>query len=501
MSDILVWQAVLPIVIVASYGLLVLVLSPILRDNRRTLAAVACLGLAVAGWAGLKQWGMELDTAFNMVRVDRLSTFFGLLFVAVGILTVLISMRYLERQNANHGEHYALILFAVTGMMTMAASDNLLVIFVGLELLSIPLYVLAGLTRSRIRSIESSLKYFLLGAFSTGFILYGLAFLYGATGTLRLPELLAGPVSRQALLIGAALVLVGFAFKIAAVPFHFWAPDVYQGAPTSVTGFMAAGTKAAAFAALLRVLGTGLTSPPLVGIWKTAMMDLSLLTMTVGNLVALTQTNIKRLLAWSSIAHAGYLLIAIVTLGSGLQTGGGSSRDAVQALSFYLVSYALMTLGAFAVAALIGPEGSPGGPGGGEEREGQEGYAIAAWSGLARRRPALAAMMTVFLLSLAGLPPTGGFVAKFYLFRGALQAGLWTLTVVGVLNSVLSAYYYLKVIVAMYMSEPQPISAVPAQAGLSSGVALAISVAGTLYLGLFPGRLLEIASGLFGAMR
>jgi len=491
MSEIFSYSAVLPIIVVASYGLLVLVLSPALRDNRRTLAGIACLGFAVAGWSCVRQWGLRGETAYGMVRVDEFSTFFDLLFVLVGFLTVLASFRYLERQGANHGEQYALILFSVAGMMTMAGSENLLVIFIGLELLSIPLYVLAGLTRNRARSIESSLKYFLLGAFSTGFILYGLAFLYGGTGTLRLPQMLNGTISRPAVLIGTGLLLVGFAFKIAAVPFHFWVPDVYQGAPTSVTGFMAAGTKAAAFAALVRVFGTGLTAPPLVGIWKGAITDLSLLTMTVANLVALAQTNVKRLLAYSSIAHAGYLLIAIATLGSGLQHGNGSSQDAVQALSFYLVSYALMTVGAFAVAALIGPE----------EREGEEGYSLASWSGLARRRPALAAIMTVFLLSLAGLPPTAGFVAKFYLFRGALRAGLWTLTLAGVLNSVLSAYYYLKVIVAMYMLEPQPRSATPAPAGLFVSAALAISVGGTLYLGLFPGRLLDIASSLFGAMR
>jgi NADH-quinone oxidoreductase subunit N len=495
MSDIISYQLILPVVIICAYALLVLILSPSLRGATGTLAAVAALGILVAGWASLDQWGVRSSTAYGMVRVDEFSVFFSLVFLLVGLLAVLASARYLPQQGASHGEYYALLLLAVAGMMTMVGSENLLVIFIGLELLSIPLYVLAGLTRRRVRSVESSLKYFLLGAFSTGFILYGLAFIYGATGTLQLPGITLSGAPAPALLLGAGLVIIGFSFKIAAVPFHFWAPDVYQGAPTTVTGFMAAGTKAAAFAALLRVFGSGFDGPQIAGAWRGLTIVLSMLTMTLGNLVALAQTNVKRLLAYSSIAHAGYLLIAVATMGEGLadpgKAGTGLPDDAVQALGFYLVSYALMTMGAFAVAALVAWDGP----------EGQEGYSIDSYAGLARRSPVLAAVMTVFMLSLAGLPPTAGFVAKLYLFKGAIKAELIGLAIVGILNAVLAATYYLKIVVAMYMKEPEMEPASTARAGLPAGAALVIAVAGTFYLGIFPGKLLDLAHRLYGAIQ
>ena len=500
MGEIFNSQVVLPVLIVAAYGLVVLVMSPFLRERPSALAWFSALGLVMAGWASARQWGMRASTAYGLVRVDEYSVFFNIVFLVVGLLAVLVSIRYLQRQGSHYGEYYALMLLSVAGMMTMAASDNLLVIFVGLELLSIPLYVLAGLTRTRARSVESSLKYFLLGAFSTGFIVYGLAFIYGATGTLDLRRVAdlapgrAGAPPDATLLLGVGLLLVGFSFKIAAVPFHFWAPDVYQGAPTTVAGFMAAGTKAAAFAALVRILGTGLAGS--AETWTGLVVVLSILTMTVANLAALVQTNIKRLLAYSSIAHAGYLLIPVATLGTAFAGARGAGRstvagDAVQALGFYLLSYAFMTVGAFAVAALVGRDGP----------EGEEGYSLGAYAGLARRRPFLAAAMAVFLLSLAGLPPTAGFIAKFYVFKAALRGGAVFLAVVGLLNSVVAAGYYLRVIVAMYMKEPAAEPAEqPAAPGLASGAALAIAVAGTLYLGVLPGRLLDAARSLYGSI-
>jgi NADH-quinone oxidoreductase subunit N len=307
-------------------------------------------------------------------------------------------------------------------------------IFLGLELLSIPLYVLAGFTRDRVVSIEASLKYFLLGAFSTGFILYGIAFLYGSTGTLDLrgiaAALSAGGVPSGVFAFGVGLVLVGLGFKIAAVPFHAWAPDVYQGAPTPVAGLMAAGTKAAAFGALLRVLHTAIPEGATID-WRSAVWVLAVLTMTVANVIAIAQQNIKRLLAYSSIVHAGYLLIAVVS-----PVGGG-----VQSAGFYLVAYTFMTMGAFVVASIVGREG----------RKGEDADSLSAYAGLGRRRPILALAMTLFMLSLTGIPPTAGFIGKLYIFFAAMDGKLYWLAAIGLLNSVIAAYYYLGVIVAMWM--------------------------------------------------
>ena len=307
---------VLPVLIVVAYALLALVLTPAFRGSTVLLGWSSFVGLALAGVMIFALWGRHGVTAHGLVVVDGFALFFDFIFIVAGAIAVLASMTYLEREGAHHGEYYALILLAVAGMMTMVGSENLLVIFIGLELLSIPLYILAGFTRHKTRSIEAALKYFLLGAFSTGFILYGIAFTYGATGSLELRRIASaidsGSVPRATFVFGAALVLVGFAFKIAAVPFHAWAPDVYQGAPTPVAALMAAGTKAAAFGALLRVVHTEF---PVHGFldWRFAIGILAVLTMTVANVVAIAQQNVKRLLAYSSIAHAGYLLVAVVS--------------------------------------------------------------------------------------------------------------------------------------------------------------------------------------------
>ena len=471
------YNVAMPVLIVAAYGLLVLVFTPAFpRKDARLLAGASLVGLAFAGWNVVRLRGTTAETAEGLVLTDDFALFFDLLFLAAGALAILASSSYLEREDACHGEYYALVMFSIAGMMTMVGSENLLMIFLGLELLSIPLYILSGFLRNRARSVESALKYFLLGAFSTGFILYGIAFIYGATGSLDLHEirdaLAGGGVPRWTLAVGVGLTLVGFAFKIAAVPFHAWVPDVYHGAPTPVVALMAAGTKAAAFGALLRVVHTGL--PLTSGIdWRAALGVLAVLTMTVGNVIAIAQTNIKRLLAYSSIAHAGYLLIAVVARAApGENPTGPAIESGVQATAFYLVSYTFMTMGAFVIASLVGKSGGSGG----------EGYTLSAYAGLGRRRPFLALAMTVFMLSLTGIPPTAGFVGKLAIFKAAVEGHLWWLAIAGLLNSAIGAYYYLGVVVAMWMQKeadgPGP---VPATAAVS--MALAISTVATLALG------------------
>ena len=472
----------LPILIPGVGGVYVLMLAAFLRDRdpRWPAAhAMAFLGLSAASAVALLARGVPQEIMRGAILVDPQALAFHLIFLGVAALTVLASVSHLEAEKAGFGEFYALILFAVSGMTMMAASDNLLTIFLGLEILSIALYVLAGFTRDRVYAIEGALKYFLLGAFSTGFVLYGIALFYGVTGRIDLRGIAAylsaarGGAVDPLFLAGAGLVLVGLGFKVAAVPFHFWAPDVYQGSMAPVAGFMAAGTKAAAFAALVRILTAGLGEAPVKDRWIAVLGAVSLLTMVAGNVLALAQQNIKRMLAYSSIANAGYLLLAVA---AGGRVGGGTGT-----VLFYLVAYALMTVGAFAVAALLGRVG-----------EGDQGYAISAYAGLARRRPYLAAAMAVFMLSLTGIPPTAGFMGKFYILRSAVNAGMYGLAVVGVLTSVLAAFYYLRVVVQMYLREP---GADPAPAPLSPSEALGILAAslGTIYIGLFPTRLFALA--------
>ncbi|HEU4402884.1 MAG TPA: NADH-quinone oxidoreductase subunit N, partial [Candidatus Polarisedimenticolia bacterium] len=348
--------------------------------------------------------------------------------------------------------------------------------------LSISLYVLAGFTRERVYAIEGALKYFLLGAFSTGFLLYGIALFYGVTGRIDLQGIAARLASARdvpldpLVLAGAALLLIGLGFKIAAVPFHFWAPDVYQGAMAPVAGFMATGTKAAAFAALLRVLSVGLHEAQIREQWIVIVSFLAVLTMLLGNIVALAQQNIKRMLAYSSIANAGYLLVAVAA--------GGRNGRGPSTVLFYLAAYAFMTIGAFAVAALLGRAG-----------EGDQGYGIAAYAGLGKRRPGLAAAMAVFMLSLTGIPPTGGFVGKFYVFKSAVDAGMYGLAAVGLLASVVGAFFYLRIVVQMYMRDPGPEPA-PTRLAPPEAMAIAIAAAATLLIGLFPAGLLALAQRL-----
>ena len=474
------WSALLPMLVITGTGLLVLVLDSFTPPAQRSrLAGISLLGILAAAGAVGAAWGQPEIVFSGMLAADAFGQFFSLLLLLVVGLTVLISIPYVRRTGMDHGEYYALLLFGTLGMMIMANSLDLITIFLGLETLSISLYILAGFLREQLKSNESALKYLLLGAFASGFVLYGIALVYGATGSInlrRVAEVVAAgkTASPTLLIIGMGLLIIGFGFKVASVPFHMWTPDVYEGAPTSVTAFMIAGTKAAAFAAFLRILMTAL--PVLQADWSRVLWVLAVLTMTVGNVVAVAQSNIKRMLAYSSIAHAGYILVAMV---AGSKLGSGS-------VLFYLVAYAFMNLGAFAVVIAL------------PHHDGER-VSIDEYAGLGLRYPFLGAAMALFMFSLAGIPPTGGFMGKFYIFSAAIQAKYIGLAVIGVLNSVISVYYYLRVTVVMYMGQGE---AEPATGRLSPALVLAVLIAmlGTLQLGLFPSRFLEVALRSVGAL-
>lgn len=418
----------------------VLLLVDLFLKEKRVTAFLAALGLALTLGLTLSQIGYSATSFNNVVVVDSFSTFLNALLLVSGLLGVALARGYLPRMGLERGEYYTLLLFSTAGMMLMSQAADLIIVFLALELLSIPLYVLSAFASPRQESEEAGLKYFLLGAFASGFVVYGIALVFGATGSTALGAIVASAVSGSAspllLAIGATLILVGLAFKVAAVPFHMWTPDVYQGAPSAVTAFMASGAKIAGFAALLRVFS--LAFPTLASDLTPILAVLSGLTMIVGNVAAISQTQIKRLLAYSSIAHAGYILMAFVPYGQPAVVA-----TSVAAGLFYLVSYAVTNFGAWAVVIAL------------ESQEGR-GLEIRDYAGLGRKRPALAAAMAVFMLSLTGIPPTLGFVGKFYLFRAAIEGQFYLLAVIGVVTSLLSAYYYLRVVVTMYMREGEP---------------------------------------------
>lgn len=463
----------LPEILLSGFGTLIMVLDALLgNSNKRALGVVALVGAYCAAVASVVAYANP-GTAFSgLVVVDGFATFFRLLVSVVGLLTVLASMSYLERDGLPQGEYYALVLFSVAGQSLMAASGELIMVFLGLEISSISTYILAGFLRHDGKSSESALKYFFLGSFATAFFLYGVALLYGATGSANLAAIRRAIETNQAdtalATIAAALLFVGLGFKVSAAPFQIWTPDVYQGAPSPVTAFLSTGPKAAAFAVFLRVFYTAL--PQAQPIWTWLLWSSALLSMTIGNFAALVQTNIKRMLAYSSIAHAGYVLVAFST---------GTPIGAAAAM-FYLAAYAFMNLGAFVVVSHFG-------------NRGERYVEIEDYSGLGYRHPLLAALLTIFLLSLIGIPLTGGFFGKFYIFRAAINANLTGLAVLGLLNSVVAAYYYLRVIVQMYMSEPKedvPIDPLP------SGIAatLVLAAAAVFLLGIFPGPVLNFAT-------
>lgn len=399
-----------------------------------------------------------------MLHGDGFTAFFITIFIIAGALVILTADQYLRRNNINLGEFYALIIFAVCGMSLMAAAADLLVLFIGLEIMSISLYALAGIQRDRNKSNEAALKYFLLGAFFSGFLLYGIMLIYASgAGTNIIDIVDFAATGGTVFIIGTVLVMIAFSFKASLFPFHFWSPDVYDGAPTPVSGFMATAAKAAAFAALLRVFYHLF---PILGInIGQVVWIVAALTMTVGNVIALSQTNIKRMLAFSSIAHAGYLLVGFVAL----------NDSSVQAIMFYLFAYTLMNVGAFTIAYIVNTRG-----------EGN--YKLADYSGLGTKNPVIAVFMAVFMFSLAGIPPTAGFFGKFYLFKSALDAGYVYLVVIAVLNSALSVYYYLRILVIMFMGTEEELPAV--KWGLPVTFAFIICVAGILFFGVFPKSLL-----------
>lgn len=434
------FYTLLPYLILTVWACVLLLVDLFIPTGRKGITAfLAALGIAISLGFSITQTGIE-STGFNgMVALDGFSTFANILLLASGLFGIALAYGYIKRMGIERGEYYTLLLFSLTGMMLMAQATDLIMVFLALELLSIPLYVLSAISR-KVNSEESGVKYFLLGAFASGFVVYGTALIFGATGSTNLSVIFvqaaSGATSGLLLTIGAALLLVGFAFKVAAVPFHMWTPDVYQGAPTSVTAFMAAGAKIAGFVALFRVFSTAFPSlsSDLTGILWT----LSALTMVVGNLVAISQTNIKRMLAYSAIAHAGYILMAFVPYGNEKVAG-----TAVAAGLFYLVAYAVSNFGSWGVVIAL------------EKAEGK-GLEIDDYAGLAKKYPALAVAMTIFMLSLIGFPPTLGMVGKFYLFRSAIDGGFIGLALIGLVTSLISAFYYLRVVVNMYMKEGDP---------------------------------------------
>ena len=465
-----------PELIVVGTGLALMLLDA-LRPPRSQVpfVALSMAGVLAAAAYSVYLWSWEGPATVmrGMIAADRFSVFFRFAIFGIAAIGILLSYHYLDRAREARGEYYPLLLFATAGMTLMASAADLIMVFLGLEILSLALYLMTGFSFRRLASAEASMKYFLLGSFSSAFFLYGIALIYGATGTTSLAGIardLSGEVGSMALALGAAgLIATGFAFKVAAVPFHMWTPDAYQGAPTCVTAFMSAGTKVAAFAAFLRVFNVALS--PLTWDWTVFVWGLAALTMLVGSVLAIAQSDVKRMLAYSSIAHAGFILVG---MSSGTQQG-------IQAAMFYLVAYAAMILGAFGVAMLVSVRG-------------EANVSLRSYAGLGRRSPLVAALLTLFLLSLAGIPPTAGFIAKVAVFGAAIQDGDWLLALVGMLASVIAAFFYIRVIVLMYMQEPETADAVmEVERAPVARLAVVVPALLTLALGLFP-------SLLFGAL-
>ena len=464
---------ILPVLVLSIFGIVVMILDPLVDEEKsqKTLGWIAFFG-TVAALASTWYMAEFPGLAFsNIVRVDSFSVFFTFLVIAIAAVVILSSFEYMAAQRIRAGEYYALILFSVVGMVLMSSAVELVMIFIGLEISSISTYILAGFRRNEASSAESSLKYFLLGSFATAFFLYGVALMFGATSSTNIDiisqKLQSGHVEIM-VYAAMALMFVGLGFKVAIAPFHVWTPDVYEGAPAPVVGFMSTAPKAAAFAVLLRVVFAINAPGRFWFLWVAAALS-----MTLGNVGALVQNNVKRLLAYSSIAHAGYLLVAFA------MTTPDNSANGVSAAMFYTAAYAAMNVGAFAVVSHFA-------------NAGERYVTLEDYEGLGRSSPVLAATLTIFLLSLIGIPMTGGFFAKFYVFSAALRANLIWLTLIGVLNSAIGAYYYLRIIVVMYMRESR--KEVPvAPVSLSLAIALAVSIFATLYLGILPNRVLQVA--------
>ena len=482
------WGVLGPITVLVMWAIALLVVDAffIPADSKRVTGYLAIAGLVVAAAVGVPYWGAPEQSTFSgMIVLDSFALTIGWIFLLIAAITIAISLDYLPRQGIEQGEYYPLILFATAGMMLLAQGNSLIVLFLGLELLSITLYILAGFAYPRVTSEEAAMKYLLLGAFAAGFFVYGMALIYGQTGTVQLfsytadqrsiAQYLTRPAAANEnlslLYVGVGLVLVAFSFKTSLVPFHMWTPDVYEGSPTPVAALMSAGSKGAGFAAMVRLLLVALPSQRAV--WLPVLAVLSALTMVIGSISALRQLNVKRMLAYSSIAHAGYLALGILA-GSAL---------GVQGFLFYLLTYALTNLGAFAVLIAL-------------EQRGEAAWNLNDLAGLWNRPDAsgttrpLALAMAIFMLSLAGVPPMAGFMAKFYVFGAALDAGLWWLALIGVLSSAISAFFYLRVVISMFMQEPvRDVRPMPSR-GLAIG--LGIAAIATLLIGLIPTPVVEL---------
>jgi len=495
------WSLIGPELIIGIAAVVVMMIDAFARRDQRWLTGAASLAaLILAGVDSIWLWVTwpATRTAYNgMIVLDELRLSFTLIFVVVSILTVLIAMAWIDTEHLPAGEFHALLLFATCGMMLMASAGDLVIVFLGLEILSIATYVMAGFRRSDVRSNESSLKYFILGSFASAFLLYGIALIYGATatgpdspGTTNIATIAARvnqSIYPPLLLAGIAMMIVGFGFKIATAPFHVWTPDVYEGAPTPVTAFMAAGPKAAGFASFLRVFlfGFPIATAAAAGTasyahtsWVGALAIMAALTMTIGNVVAIVQNNVKRMLAYSSIAHAGYALVGFVAAGAAADSDQRSA--ALTGVAFYLLTYAIMNMGAFAIVTLMARSG---------DRRNQ----VDDYNGIGFDSPMLAFSLSLFLLSLLGLPLTAGFIGKVVVFSSALRQGYVWLVVLGVLNTAVSAYYYLRLIVVMFFRDRTTEWTAP-RVPVSVAVALVITILGVLYLGIFPSRIINAFS-------
>jgi NADH-quinone oxidoreductase subunit N len=460
---------ILPELVLTAGALLVLIADVLLPRGSKLLPTITVLALGATLASLIPFANTHVEVAHGLIAVDQFALFFKVVFLGAAALTVLMSVRYLEIEGASPGEYYFLILCATLGMMIMAGGIDLIATFIGLETMAVSFYILTGFIKPNQRSNEAAVKYFLLGAFSLGILLYGMSLMYGLSGTTNLRIMATAFVGQERdprLVLAVMLVVAGIGFKIAAVPFHMWAPDVYEGAPTPVTAFLSVGSKAASFAMLLRIFLEGL--PSMSADWRILFEALAVVTMTVGNLAALTQTNLKRMLAYSSIAHAGYLLMGVVA---------GTPRG-VTAMLIYLLIYAFMQLGAFMVIIMM-------------RREDVVGDELKDFAGLYLRHPLAAFAMLFFMLSLGGIPPTAGFMGKFWLFGAAMDAGYVWLAVIGVLNSAVSLYYYLRLVVFMYLKAPGGGSEPKATPTLAFAIGLA--VAATLLFGVYPDRLFALA--------
>jgi len=467
-------KAIGPELVLTVFALAILLMSVFFRGTQKKIIGyTALMGVIVAFFFLFPGLSKAKSAFYDMVAIDPFTFFFKVIFLIIALLTVLASLEYAGRMEIAFGEYYVLVLFATVGMMLMASGINLVIIFLGLEVMSISIYVLAGIMRQDDRAVEAAFKYFLLGAFASAFLVYGIALTYASTGSLSLDGIgqvfknQAWVVGLPIAIVGLALLIIGFGFKIALVPFHMWTPDVYEGAPTSITAFMATGVKAAAFAAFVRVFFYAL--PSFQTYWTEIMWILAVATMTVGNIIALAQSNIKRMLAYSSIAHAGYILVAFV---AGNDLGKSS-------ILFYLLAYIFMNIGAFTVLIVLG-------------KRGEENTLLSDYAGIGFRYPLLAGSMSIFMLSLAGVPPMAGFMAKFYVFSAAVKAQYYWLAVIGVLNSAVAAYYYLRVLIYMYFREPEKELGIQIFSP-AAVLAIIISVWGVLQIGILPSTFLSLA--------